>query len=112
MKKYILLFTYLLPSLQFISTPILAAPLPATGTVEVFFSPKGGCTKAIVREIGSAKSEILVQAYSFTSVSIAKALIEAKKRGLKIEAVLDKLQTGLHENVWWIVNGLKILLPN
>ena len=37
-----------------------------------------------------AKSEILIQAYSFTSAPIAKALIDAHKRGIKIEAILDK----------------------
>ena len=33
---------------------------------QVYFSPHGGCTDAIVKELGKAKSEILVQAYSFT----------------------------------------------
>src|ERR1035437_2220528 len=44
------------------------------------------------RRIYRAKQEILVQAYSFTSKPIAKALIDAHKRGIKIEAVLDKSQ--------------------
>ncbi len=34
----------------------------------------GGATEAVVKEINAAKSEILVQAYSFTSVNIAKAV--------------------------------------
>ena len=51
----------------------------ATGSAEVFFSPDGGATAAIVREIDAAKSEVLVQAYSFTSVPIAQALLNAKK---------------------------------
>jgi len=58
----------------------------------VCFSPNGGCTEAIVKEINSAKSEILVQAYSFTSAPIAHALINAHKNGIKIEVVLDKSQ--------------------
>lgn len=74
----------------FLSTAAIAAPLPSTGTIQVFFSPKGGSTEAIVQEINSARHEILVQAYSFTSKPIAKALIDAKKRGVKIDAVLDK----------------------
>ncbi len=41
---------------------------------QVYFSPNGGCTDAIVREIWKAKTEILVQAHSFTSKEIAKAL--------------------------------------
>lgn len=64
----------------------------STGTIDVYFSPRGGATEAIVKEINAAKSEILVQAYSFTSKPIAKALLDARKRGIKIEVVLDKSQ--------------------
>ena len=69
-----------------------ASPIPSIGTMEVFFSPKGGCTEAIIEEISHAKKEILIQAYSFTSAPIAKALLDAHKRGVKVEAVLDKSQ--------------------
>jgi phosphatidylserine/phosphatidylglycerophosphate/cardiolipin synthase-like enzyme len=57
---------------------------------QVYFSPKGGCTNAIVGEISKAKTEILVQAYSFTSKEIAKALVDAHKRGVYTEIILDK----------------------
>lgn len=80
------LIAFLLTSLTF------AEQFPATGTVDVYFSPRGGATDAIVSEINNAQSEILVQAYSFTSKPIAKALTEARKRGIRIEAVLDKSQ--------------------
>lgn len=75
-----------------ISTTSYADQFKASGTVDVYFSPNGGATEAIVNEIESAKKEILVQAYSFTSKPIAKALVDARKRGIKIEAVLDKSQ--------------------
>ena len=74
------------------TTASLANALPATGTVEVFFSPIGGATDAIITEINHAKNEILIQAYSFTSAPIAKALLDAHKRGVRVEAVLDKSQ--------------------
>jgi phosphatidylserine/phosphatidylglycerophosphate/cardiolipin synthase-like enzyme len=68
-----------------------ATDLTLTNTpAQVYFSPKGGCTDAIVKEIGKAKSEILVQAYSFTSKEIAKALVDAHKRGVHVETILDK----------------------
>ena len=60
--------------------------------VQVYFSPHGGCTEAIIRQIDQAKSEILIQAYSFTSAPIAKALLDAHKRGVHVEAILDKSQ--------------------
>ena len=61
-------------------------------TITVFFSPNGGCTEAVVKELDAAKSTVLVQAYSFTSAPIAKALVDAHKRGVKIEVILDKSQ--------------------
>lgn len=60
--------------------------------VEVYFSPRGGATDAIVRELNRAKKSVHVQAYSFTSPPIARALVEAKRRGLQVEIILDKSQ--------------------
>ena len=71
---------------------LLATPIPSTGTVDIYFSPNGGATDAITSEIGKARNEILVQAYSFTSTPIAKALLDAGKRGVRVVAVLDKSQ--------------------
>ena len=57
---------------------------------EIYFSPDGGCTEAIVAEIEKAKTSILVQAYSFTSAPIAEALVKASRRGVNVVAILDK----------------------
>jgi phosphatidylserine/phosphatidylglycerophosphate/cardiolipin synthase-like enzyme len=70
---------------------VSAGPLAAE-VIQVFFSPNGGATEAVVRELGNAKIEILVQAYSFTSAPIAKALVNAHKRGVKVTVILDKSQ--------------------
>jgi phosphatidylserine/phosphatidylglycerophosphate/cardiolipin synthase-like enzyme len=77
--------------------------------IEVYFSPKNGntvgATAAIVREIGSARSEILVQAYSFTSEPIAKALLKAHQRGIRVEVILDKgQQTQKYSSVTFLKN--------
>lgn len=64
-------------------------PLEPMSTA-VYFSPDGGGTEAIVREINRAQQRIWVQAYSFTSAPIAEALIAAHKRGVEVLAVLDK----------------------
>ncbi len=55
-----------------------------------YFSPKGGCTKAIVQEIESAEKEIYMQAYSFTSKAIGDALCAAEKRGVKLCILVDQ----------------------
>lgn len=59
-------------------------------SVTVFYSPKGGCTDAVVSEIRRARREVLIQAYSFTSKPIADALIEARGRGVHVEVLLDR----------------------
>jgi phosphatidylserine/phosphatidylglycerophosphate/cardiolipin synthase-like enzyme len=94
MKKQILsviiIFSLIIFPLSNISH---AADLTLNNTpTQIYFSPKGGCTEAITNQIDNAKSEILVQAYSFTSAPIAKALIDAHKRGVKVEVILDKSQ--------------------
>jgi phosphatidylserine/phosphatidylglycerophosphate/cardiolipin synthase-like enzyme len=60
--------------------------------IEVYFSPQSGSTTAIVQEIDKARSEVLVQAYSFTSAEIAHALLKAHRRGIRVEVILDKSQ--------------------
>lgn len=60
--------------------------------IQVYFSPHGGCTEAIVANLDKATNMVLVQAYSFTSVPIAKALVDAEKRGVKVQVILDKSQ--------------------
>lgn len=59
---------------------------------EVCFTPAQDCTGLIVKTIQSAKKNILVQAYSFTSAPIAKALVDAKKQGIEVKVILDKSQ--------------------
>src|SRR5262249_45629818 len=54
------------------------------------FSPKGGCTDAVVRELQQARHEIKVLAYSFSSKPIAQSLIDAHKRGVRVEVLLDR----------------------
>jgi phosphatidylserine/phosphatidylglycerophosphate/cardiolipin synthase-like enzyme len=60
--------------------------------VQVFFSPKGGATEAVVNALDQATNNVLVQAYSFTSAPIAKALVDAHRRGVKVQVILDHSQ--------------------
>ena len=63
--------------------------LPATGTVEVLFAPWQDIETRIVGIIGSARRELYVQAFLFTSKPIGNALIEAHKRGVVVEVLAD-----------------------
>jgi phosphatidylserine/phosphatidylglycerophosphate/cardiolipin synthase-like enzyme len=58
--------------------------------IHAHFSPKGGCQEAVVHELKKARREILVQAYSFTADPLTYALVDAKKRGVHVEILLDK----------------------
>ena len=62
--------------------------------LQVFFSPTGGCTEAVVESLAHARQSVLVQAYSFTSAPIARALVDARKRGVWVQVLLDPSQVG------------------
>jgi mitochondrial cardiolipin hydrolase len=58
--------------------------------VQACFSPQGKCSAHILREIDSAKQELLVAVYAFTSDDLAGALVQAKKRGVAVQVVIDR----------------------
>jgi phosphatidylserine/phosphatidylglycerophosphate/cardiolipin synthase-like enzyme len=60
--------------------------------IQVYFSPKGGATDAVVNALAQATNNVLVQAYSFTSAPIAQALVDAHRRGVKVQVILDHSQ--------------------
>jgi len=78
--------------------------------IEIYFSPHGGCTEAVVKELNGAKTSVLVQAYSFPSTPIAKALLMAHKRGVTVQVILDKSQkTEKHSEADFLVNvGMQV----
>jgi phosphatidylserine/phosphatidylglycerophosphate/cardiolipin synthase-like enzyme len=116
MKRYIsitaLLFVLLLLNAKLGYS--LDLILPKDTPIEVCFSPKGGCTEAIIYEIAQAKTEILVQAYSFTSAPIAKALLDAHKRGVSVRVNLDKSQkTQKYSSATFLTNaGIPTFIDN
>lgn len=62
----------------------------ASGSLEVAFSPNGGGEQLVIKVIDSARSEIKVLAYSFTSAPIVRALLAARKRGVSVVIVADE----------------------
>jgi phosphatidylserine/phosphatidylglycerophosphate/cardiolipin synthase-like enzyme len=85
---------------------------PARGAV--YFSPNGGATAAVVSAVNAAQTHVLMQAYSFNSAPIAKALVEAHKRGVKILAVLDTSnETGKYSAATFLHNaGIQPLIDD
>ncbi len=90
MRRLIIWSIFFLVALPYPTSSIQAKP--SATEEEVFFSPKGGCTQAIVDNLNWAEKYVRVQAYSFTSKPIAEALIAAHKRGVDVKVLLDKSQ--------------------
>ena len=94
---------------------LVGSALAQAPQIEVHFSPNGGCTEAVVKELdAAAKATVLVQAYSFTSAPIAKALMAAHKRQVKIEVILDKSQrTEKYSEADFLVNvGIRVRIDD
>ena len=66
-----------------------AVAVPSSQAVEVGFSPEAGAEALVVKVIASARSSIRLAAYSFTSPSVVRALLEAKRRGVDVQIVVD-----------------------
>jgi len=57
------------------------------------FVPDGpNCETILVEAINNTQTSLLVQAYSFTSTPIAKAIKQAKARGVDVRVIVDKSQ--------------------
>lgn len=66
-----------------------SAQIPATGSLEVAFSPDEGSEALVVKVIDAARGKLQMLAYSFTSASVTQALLRAKKRGVGISLIVD-----------------------
>ena len=58
--------------------------------VQACFSPLGKCSAYITREIEQAKKEILVAIYAFTSDELANSIVQARRRGVMVQVVIDR----------------------
>lgn len=65
----------------------------ATASVRVAFTPGDDVAGQIVDAIRQARRQVLVQAFSFTHHDIARALIEARRRGVEVKLIADRAQT-------------------
>lgn len=73
--------------------PAQATVLAQAGTVEIAFTPDDAIDRRIIALIDAAREEVHVLAYSFTHRGIARALLDARARGVRIEIVADRSQT-------------------
>lgn len=57
--------------------------------IEVAFSPEAGAEALVVKVIDSSTRYLRIAGYTFTSPTIVKALIAAKRRGVDVKVLID-----------------------
>ncbi|HWQ39655.1 MAG TPA: phospholipase D family protein [Burkholderiales bacterium] len=67
--------------------------IPGSGLIEYAFTPGSDAAGLIIRTLRGARNAVYVQAFSFTHVDIARALIEAHRRGVEVQVIADAGQT-------------------
>jgi phosphatidylserine/phosphatidylglycerophosphate/cardiolipin synthase-like enzyme len=81
---------WLIYALALLPLPGLTTEVPATGTVEVLFTPWDDAEGALLREIEHARKSLHVQAYLVTSRNIARAITVAHERGVRVALLADR----------------------
>jgi phosphatidylserine/phosphatidylglycerophosphate/cardiolipin synthase-like enzyme len=67
-------------------------PTP-NASVRAVFTPGDDIAGEIIQAIRQARKQVLVQAFSFTHDEIARALIDASRRGVEVKLIADREQT-------------------
>lgn len=91
--RYVVLTALSVSLLCLDTLPACSKDLPnaAATSISVCFVPNEDCTQFIVDAINLAKTEVLVQAYNYTSTKILQAVVHAKKeKNLDVRVILDK----------------------
>lgn len=72
---------------------LLSAVAGAAGAagsrVEVAFEPDGSAEQLVLDTLASARSDIRMMAYGFSSGAVAGALVQAMKKGVKVSLIAD-----------------------
>ena len=69
-----------------------------TSTLEAGFSPdRSSAEDLVLKVIGSAGTSLKMSAYSFTSPTIVRAMLDAKRRGVHVQLIADE-RSNLNED--------------
>ncbi len=75
------------------------------------FSPRGSTQNHVIAAINASKKTITAAIFSFYSLPVAEALIEAAKRGVDVQMVVDKVQASQSPVIKYVLeNGVKLRL--
>jgi phosphatidylserine/phosphatidylglycerophosphate/cardiolipin synthase-like enzyme len=93
-NNWLLLEACLLPAQGQAGTVAGTVPaVAANARVEIAFTPGADVAGKIVAAISRARRQVLVQAFSFTHDDIARALLDARSRGVEVRLIADREQT-------------------
>jgi phosphatidylserine/phosphatidylglycerophosphate/cardiolipin synthase-like enzyme len=100
--------------LSMIQPICVAEKFAPRSSFDICFTPGEKCQEKIIQVIRDAKKEILVQAYSFSDLSIASALILAQVRGVNVKILLDKSQLNSKSSLipYFIANKIYLKIDN
>jgi phosphatidylserine/phosphatidylglycerophosphate/cardiolipin synthase-like enzyme len=76
--------------------------------VNVFFSPRGGCTEALIEELSHASISLDIAAYQLTSRPVAEAIVAARDRGVAIRIVVDRTQESTQSATPSVLNASRV----
>jgi len=65
----------------------------------LYFTPPSDVAKAVMDAIDQSQTEVFVQAYGFTHLVMAQALIRAQERGVNVRVLLDERSEYTNRNV-------------
>jgi phosphatidylserine/phosphatidylglycerophosphate/cardiolipin synthase-like enzyme len=83
-----IIFQLLFFVFSLIRVPLWGSAITSHATV--YFSPEDQLDKRLIEQIDKETKSIHVCIYTFTHRSIADALVEAKKRGVEVEVIIDR----------------------
>lgn len=91
MRLPVLLVVLLLTGCAATSTshPTAHSP-PPEPQIEAASSPEGDSRALVLKAIRSAQTSIRLATYSFTSLSVVRELIDADRRGVKVQMMVDE----------------------
>lgn len=90
-------------------------PFAPNASYTLCFVPNGAsCQQLLVDAINGTKKTLLIQAYSFTSAPIAKAVEMAHNRGVDVRVIVDKSQaTEKYSSATFLKNaGIPVVVDN
>ena len=70
-----------------------ASSMACAQEAKVFFSPKGGCTQAIVDQLSQARRSVDIAIYSLSSEDIAREIVRLKNKKVNIRILSDRAQS-------------------